>query len=42
MTNESLYTLISGPSNIYVDQSFISRSDIPEASPKEVLLFALG
>ncbi|KAF4622099.1 hypothetical protein D9613_009539 [Agrocybe pediades] len=29
-------------SSIYVDHSFISRSEIPDASPKEVLLCALG
>ncbi|KAF8900862.1 hypothetical protein CPB84DRAFT_1815328 [Gymnopilus junonius] len=42
ITNSSDYTFISGSSNVYVDQSFISRSSIPNVSPGEVFECPLG
>ncbi|KAH9475079.1 Protein F37C4.5 [Psilocybe cubensis] len=42
ITNSSEYTFLSGPSNVYVDQSFISRSEIPGVSPGEVFTCPLG
>ncbi|PPQ85972.1 hypothetical protein CVT25_001670 [Psilocybe cyanescens] len=42
ITNSSEYTFLPGPSNVYVDQSFISRSDIPGVSPREVFTCPLG
>ncbi|KAJ2933436.1 hypothetical protein H1R20_g3660, partial [Candolleomyces eurysporus] len=40
--NASEYTLLSGPANVYVDGSFISRSTIPGVSPEEKFDCALG
>ncbi|RXW17071.1 hypothetical protein EST38_g8783 [Candolleomyces aberdarensis] len=40
--NASEYTLLSGPANVYVDGSFISRSTIPGVSPEEKFECALG
>ncbi|PPQ69929.1 hypothetical protein CVT26_013254 [Gymnopilus dilepis] len=42
ITNTSEYTLLSGPSNVYVDQSFISRSSVPDVSPGELFACPLG
>ncbi|KAF9557522.1 hypothetical protein CPC08DRAFT_710326 [Agrocybe pediades] len=42
VTNSSNYTLIEGPSSIYVDNSYISRSEFPNTSPKEALICSLG
>ncbi|KAF8813462.1 hypothetical protein BYT27DRAFT_7158363 [Phlegmacium glaucopus] len=42
ITNSSNYTFLPGSSNVYVDQSFISRSNVPNVSPKEVFDCPLG
>ena len=40
--NESEYTFLSGIASVYVDGSFISRSDIPAVSPQESFDCPLG
>ncbi|KAJ6555017.1 hypothetical protein DFH09DRAFT_1038356 [Mycena vulgaris] len=40
--NASEYTLLSGPASVYVDGSFISRSEVPAVSPKESFDCPLG
>lgn len=40
--NASEYTLLSGPASVYVDGSFISRSDVPAVSPDESFDCPLG
>ncbi|KAJ2920524.1 hypothetical protein H1R20_g16569, partial [Candolleomyces eurysporus] len=40
--NASEYTLLRGPASVYVDGSFISRSDIPPVSPEETFDCPLG
>ncbi|TFK38963.1 mucoidy inhibitor A [Crucibulum laeve] len=40
--NESDYTLISGPANVYVDGSFISKTNIPLVTPQETFDCPLG
>jgi len=40
--NSSEYTFLPGESNVYVDQSFIARSDVPAVSPQEVFECPLG
>ncbi|KAJ7064632.1 hypothetical protein C8F01DRAFT_1127536 [Mycena amicta] len=35
ITNASDYTLLAGVASVYVDGSFISRSEVPAVSPKE-------
>ncbi|KAF6747896.1 hypothetical protein DFP72DRAFT_1167026 [Ephemerocybe angulata] len=40
--NASQYTLLSGPASVYVDGSFISRSDVPAVSPEESFDCPLG
>ncbi|KAJ7868812.1 hypothetical protein B0H14DRAFT_3441123 [Mycena olivaceomarginata] len=42
ITNASDYTLLSGTASVYVDGSFISRSDVPAVSPKESFDCPLG
>ncbi|KAJ7101545.1 hypothetical protein B0H15DRAFT_919820 [Mycena belliarum] len=42
ITNASEYTLLGGAASIYVDGSFISRSRIPQVSPKESFDCPLG
>ncbi|KAJ6554999.1 hypothetical protein DFH09DRAFT_577671 [Mycena vulgaris] len=42
ITNASEYTLLGGTASIYVDGSFISRSDVPPVSPKESFDCPLG
>ncbi|KAJ7262959.1 hypothetical protein C8J57DRAFT_1183686 [Mycena rebaudengoi] len=42
ITNASEYTLLSGTASVYVDGSFISRSDIPAVSPQESFNCPLG
>ncbi|PPQ90355.1 hypothetical protein CVT25_007757 [Psilocybe cyanescens] len=42
ITNSSEYTFLPGPSNVYVDQSFISRSKIPGVAPLETFTCPLG
>ncbi|KAJ7046404.1 hypothetical protein C8F04DRAFT_1387935 [Mycena alexandri] len=42
ITNASEYTLLAGTASVYVDGSFISRSDIPSVSPKESFDCPLG
>ncbi|KAJ7776833.1 hypothetical protein DFH07DRAFT_797953 [Mycena maculata] len=42
ITNASEYTLLSGTASVYVDGSFISRSDVPAVSPKESFDCPLG
>ncbi|KAF8150953.1 hypothetical protein B0H34DRAFT_665975 [Crassisporium funariophilum] len=42
ITNSSGYTFLPGPSNVYVDQSYIACSDIPNVSPSEVFECPLG
>ncbi|CAK5270370.1 unnamed protein product [Mycena citricolor] len=42
ITNESEYTLLAGTASVYVDGSFISRSEIPAVSPKESFDCPLG
>lgn len=40
--NESDFTLIKGTASVYVDGSFISRSDVPAVSPQESFDCPLG
>lgn len=40
--NSSEYTFLPGDSNVYVDQSFIARSQVPNVSPQEVFECPLG
>ncbi|KAF8802151.1 hypothetical protein BYT27DRAFT_7197229 [Phlegmacium glaucopus] len=40
--NDSDYTLLSGIASVYVDGSFISRSDVPVVSPQESFDCPLG
>uniref|UniRef100_A0A0W0G4G4 DUF4139 domain-containing protein n=1 Tax=Moniliophthora roreri TaxID=221103 RepID=A0A0W0G4G4_MONRR len=40
--NESEYTLLPGKASVYVDGSFISKSDVPAVSPLEKFDCALG
>jgi hypothetical protein len=40
--NESEYTFLSGVASVYVDGSFISRSDVPAVSPQESFDCPLG
>ncbi|KAF8148204.1 hypothetical protein B0H34DRAFT_669004 [Crassisporium funariophilum] len=40
--NDSEYTFLSGMTSVYVDGSFISRSNIPAVSPQESFDCALG
>ncbi|KAF9534028.1 hypothetical protein CPB83DRAFT_889802 [Crepidotus variabilis] len=40
--NDSEYTLLKGSSSVYVDGSFISRSDVPDVSPSESFDCPLG
>lgn len=40
--NESEYTLLKGSASVYVDGSFISRSDVPPSSPGESFDCPLG
>ncbi|KAJ7119770.1 hypothetical protein C8R44DRAFT_706692 [Mycena epipterygia] len=42
ITNASEYTLLSGTASVYVDGSFISRSDVPSVSPQESFDCPLG
>ncbi|KAJ7713008.1 hypothetical protein B0H16DRAFT_1623171 [Mycena metata] len=42
ITNASEYALLAGTASVYVDGSFISRSDIPSVSPKESFDCPLG
>ncbi|KAJ7268031.1 hypothetical protein C8J57DRAFT_1067701 [Mycena rebaudengoi] len=42
ITNASEYTLLSGTASVYVDGSFISRSDVPAVSPQESFSCPLG
>ncbi|KAJ6527188.1 hypothetical protein B0H19DRAFT_970147 [Mycena capillaripes] len=42
ITNASEYTLLSGTASVYVDGSFISRSEVPAVSPKENFDCPLG
>ncbi|KAF8194400.1 hypothetical protein K438DRAFT_1588438 [Mycena galopus ATCC 62051] len=42
ITNASEYTLLSGTASVYVDGSFISRSDVPAVSPQESFDCPLG
>ncbi|KAJ7258784.1 hypothetical protein B0H12DRAFT_1201805 [Mycena haematopus] len=42
ITNASEYTLLGGTASVYVDGSFISRSDVPAVSPKESFDCPLG
>ncbi|KAK7026601.1 hypothetical protein R3P38DRAFT_2527620 [Favolaschia claudopus] len=42
ITNASEYTLLSGSASVYVDGSFISRSDVPAVSPQESFDCPLG
>ncbi|KAF7318747.1 hypothetical protein HMN09_00387000 [Mycena chlorophos] len=42
ITNASDYTLLAGTASVYVDGSFISRSEIPAVSPKEAFDCPLG
>ncbi|KAJ7149160.1 hypothetical protein C8R43DRAFT_888233 [Mycena crocata] len=42
ITNASEYTLLSGTASVYVDGSFISRSEVPPVSPKESFDCPLG
>ncbi|KAF6759168.1 hypothetical protein DFP72DRAFT_1031955 [Ephemerocybe angulata] len=40
--NASQYTLLNGPASVYVDGSFISRSEVPAVSPEESFDCPLG
>ncbi|TFK22942.1 mucoidy inhibitor A [Coprinopsis marcescibilis] len=40
--NASEYTLLSGPGSVYVDGSFIARTDVPAVSPEETFDCPLG
>jgi len=40
--NSSEYTFLWGECNVYVDQSFIARSEVPAVSPQEVFECPLG
>ena len=40
--NASDYTLLAGQASVYVDGSFISRSDVPAVSPQESFDCPLG
>ncbi|KAF7325553.1 hypothetical protein MKEN_00404700 [Mycena kentingensis (nom. inval.)] len=42
ITNASEYTLLAGTASVYVDGSFISRSEVPAVSPKESFDCPLG
>ncbi|KAF7318769.1 DH domain-containing protein [Mycena chlorophos] len=42
ITNASDYTLLAGTASVYVDGSFISRSEVPAVSPKEAFDCPLG
>ncbi|KAJ7456145.1 hypothetical protein FB451DRAFT_1143590 [Mycena latifolia] len=42
ITNASEYTLLQGKASVYVDGSFIARSEIPAVSPKESFDCPLG
>ncbi|KDR71591.1 hypothetical protein GALMADRAFT_253935 [Galerina marginata CBS 339.88] len=42
ITNSSEFMFLPGSSNVYVDQSFIARSNIPHVGPKEVFRCPLG
>ncbi|KAF7367401.1 hypothetical protein MSAN_00802700 [Mycena sanguinolenta] len=42
ITNASEYTLLAGSASVYVDGSFISRSDVPAVSPQESFDCPLG
>ncbi|KAG9226905.1 hypothetical protein CCMSSC00406_0003422 [Pleurotus cornucopiae] len=40
--NVSEYTLVAGPTNVYIDGSFVARSRIPDVSPQESFECSLG
>ncbi|KAJ7659863.1 hypothetical protein B0H17DRAFT_992415 [Mycena rosella] len=42
ITNASEYTLLGGKASVYVDGSFISRTEVPPVSPKESFDCPLG
>ncbi|KAF9012156.1 hypothetical protein BDZ89DRAFT_1077476 [Hymenopellis radicata] len=42
VTNSSEYTLLAGSASIYVDGSFISKSNMPPVSPQEKFDYSLG
>lgn len=42
VSNNSEYTLLPGIASVYVDGSFISRSDVPAVSPQESFTCPLG
>ncbi len=40
--NESRYSLLAGPSNVFLDQAFVTKSTIPNVSPHEDFGCSLG
>ncbi|KZO92057.1 hypothetical protein CALVIDRAFT_504801 [Calocera viscosa TUFC12733] len=42
VTNSSAYVLLSGPSNVFLDGSFVAKSSIPYASPQDTFPCSVG
>ncbi|KZT61874.1 hypothetical protein CALCODRAFT_463690 [Calocera cornea HHB12733] len=42
ITNSSTYVLLAGPSNIFLDGSFVAKSRIPYASPQDTFPCSVG
>ena len=40
--NESRYSMLAGPANVFLDQSFVTKSSIPNVSPNEEFGCSLG
>ncbi|KZT61873.1 hypothetical protein CALCODRAFT_446881 [Calocera cornea HHB12733] len=42
ITNSSSYVLLAGPSNVFLDGSFVAKSQIPYASPQDTFPCSVG
>ncbi|EJT99103.1 hypothetical protein DACRYDRAFT_24162 [Dacryopinax primogenitus] len=42
ITNSSTYVLLSGPSNVFLDGSFVAKSTIPYVSPQDTFACSVG
>ncbi|KZT61875.1 hypothetical protein CALCODRAFT_479632 [Calocera cornea HHB12733] len=42
ITNSSTYVLLAGPSNVFLDGSFVAKSQIPYASPQDTFPCSVG
>ncbi|KZT61867.1 hypothetical protein CALCODRAFT_463674 [Calocera cornea HHB12733] len=42
ITNSSAYVLLRGPSNVFLDGSFVAKSSIPYATPQDIFSCSVG